>query len=174
MLNQWNASLLQIHPNSLCCVLSNRLLLNAHSGDLIKMCESIITLRLDKYLPIEYFNECYFARWTHLIQSNPADVYWLLHWIDQINFNDCCFKWLPTSYERSLIARRHLIISKLKSNGRQPVCLPHQMKWIVVWRAKWLKAQIPRSIQITMSILYDQRLKAFIAAVFFCVLALKM
>lgn len=46
----------------LCCA-PNRLLLNAHSRDLIKMCESmtIITVRLDKYLPIEYFNECYFT-----------------------------------------------------------------------------------------------------------------
>lgn len=74
----------------LLCVfaLSNRLLLNAHTRDLIKMCESmtIITLRLDKYLPIEYFNECYFARWTHLIQSESADVYWLLHWIDENQF----------------------------------------------------------------------------------------
>lgn len=49
----------------------NRLLLNAHSRDLIKMCESmtIITPRLDKYLPIEYFNECYFA-----CTNTPASI----------------------------------------------------------------------------------------------------
>lgn len=56
-----------------CCV-PNRWLLNAHcafKGDLIKMCESmtIITPRLDKYLPIEYFNECYFAR-----QNTPDSI----------------------------------------------------------------------------------------------------
>lgn len=63
--NEWRCSECVV-----CCV-PNLSLLNAHSRDLIKMCESmtIITLRLDKYLPIEYFNECYFAR-----RNAPASI----------------------------------------------------------------------------------------------------
>lgn len=129
---------------------SNRLLLIAHSRDLIKMCESmtIITVRLDKYLPIEYFNECY-STWQ---MRAPATICFMSLFTTvvvapstEINLNDCHWKswavdapWLPNEIAQLKKDILIIFISKLKSNGRnyivtsESVCTCER-EWILCW-----------------------------------------